>query len=434
MLAALPGAAGPTSEADALRLLADGVNPYPVRLKRPPAEPLSAMAELGREIFYDSDLSASGQMSCATCHSPADHYGPPGDAPAMLGGPKLDEQGVRPPPSLTYLERRLPFSVGPDKDEDEGPSVSQQVALALGAKRASKTAATTAVSAVNLVPQGGLFWDGRVDTLQQQAIGPMLNPLEMANTNAADVAARLQRSAYAHDFVALFGARVLDDPKLLLSEAMFALARYQIEEPSFHPYDSKFDAWLEGRARFTPAEMRGYLAFNDPAKGDCGACHVDEPTPDGLPPAFTDGQFEALAAPRNPVLAVNRDSAYYDLGLCGPYREDLSDQKQYCGMFTTPTLRNVATRKVFFHNGVFRSLAAVLDFYDFRDVDPAMVYPKGADGEVLQFDDIPPAFSANVDTTDPPFDRKAGDKPAMSESDEKDIIAFLNTLTDGYRP
>ncbi len=433
-MAALPGAAGPTNEVAALRLLADGVNPYPVRLKRPPTEPLSAMAELGREIFYDSDLSASGQMSCATCHSPAHHYGPPGDASAMLGGPKLDQQGVRPPPSLTYLERRLPFSVGPDKDEDEGPSVSQQVALALGAKRTSKSAATTAASAVNLVPQGGLFWDGRVDTLQQQAIGPMLNPLEMANANDADVAARLQHRAYAYDFVALFGARVLDDPKLLLSEAMFALARYQIEEPSFHPYDSKFDAWLEGRARFTPAEMRGYLAFNDPAKGDCGACHVDEPTPDGRPPAFTDGQFEALAAPRNPVLAVNRDPAYYDLGLCGPYREDLSDQKQYCGMFTTPTLRNVATRKVFFHNGGFRSLQAVLDFYDFRDVDPAKVYPKAADGEVLKFDDIPPAFSANIDTADPPFDRKAGDKPAMSETEEKDIIAFLNTLTDGYRP
>ena len=151
-----------------------------------------------------------------------------------------------------------------------------------------------------------------------------------------------------------------------------------------------------------------------------------------MPPVFTDGQFEALGAPRNPALLANRDPAYFDLGICGPYRDDMRDQTQFCGMFITPTLRNVATRHVFFHNGVFRTLQQVMDFYAFRDVQPEKVYPRGPDGQVAKYDDIPPRYRANIDVVDPPFDRHPGDPPAMTEQDERDIIAFLRTLTDGY--
>lgn len=415
-------------------MLAEGENPYPMRLVRPPDAPLSAMARLGEHIFYDASLSASGKMSCASCHSPEHHYGPPNDAPAMLGGPDLNLQGVRPAPSLTYLERHLPFSVGPDNDEDENSTVPLQVSLARGARHAPKTAHNTADSAANLVPQGGLFWDGRVDTLQEQAIQPLLNPIEMANANASEVAAKLRKSQYASMFVELFGAGVLDEPAQLVSEAMFAVARYQIEAPSFHPYTSKFDYWIEGKAQFTPAEMRGYVLFNDPDKANCGGCHLDKPSPDGIPPVFTDTQFEALGAPRNPALQANRDPNYFDLGICGPYRGDMRSQTQFCGMFITPTLRNAATRHVFFHNGVFSSLQQVMDFYAFRDVQPEKVYPIGPDGKVEKYNDIPAKFWDNVDVTDPPFDRHLGEAPAMTEQDESDIIAFLNTLTDGYRP
>lgn len=352
----------------------------------------------------------------------------------MLGGSALNLPGVRSVPTLTYLDRHPPFSVGPDKDEDENSSVPQQAALAAGTQRAPKTAHNTADSAQNLVPQGGLFWDGRVDTLQEQALGPLLNPVEMANPSAAAVAAKLRRRPYVSLFAQLFGPAILDDPAQLGSEAMFAVARYQIEMPAFHAYTSKFDYWLEGKARFTPAEMRGYVLFNDPDKANCGGCHVDKPTPDGIPPVFTDGQFEALGAPRNPALPANRDPSYFDLGVCGPYRDDLRDQTQFCGMFMTPTLRNVATRHAFFHNGVFTSLQQVMDFYAFRDVTPQRVYPRGPDGQVAKYDDLPPRFRANVDVVDPPFDRQPGDEPAMTEQDKADIIAFLRTLTDGYRP
>ena len=297
-----------------------------------------------------------------------------------------------------------------------------------------KTTHNTAASAANLVPQGGLFWDGRVDTLQEQAQQPLLNPVEMANTSAAELAARLRRRPYAADFVELFGASILDEPRRLMSEAMFAVARYQIEAPAFHPYTSKFDYWLEGRARFSAAEARGYLLFNDPDKANCGGCHLDQPGADGTPPVFTDGQYEALGAPRNPALPANRDPAYFDLGVCGPYRDDMRDQTQFCGMFATPTLRNVATRHAFFHNGVFRSLEQVMDFYAFRDVAPEKVYPRGPGGQVAKYDDIPPRFRANIDVVDPPFDRHPGDPPAMTKQDERDIIAFLRALTDGYLP
>ncbi len=330
----------------------------------------------------------------------------------MSGGAGLTRQGVRAVPSLMYLERQPNFSIGPDAAESDGG------------------AATPAPSA-SAVPQGGLFWDGRADTLQSQALGPLLNPLEMDGGSVARIAAKLQAAAYAARFVQLFGAGIFEQPRGVVAEALFAVARYQIEAPAFHPYSSKYDAWLEGAARFTPAEARGYVLFDDPARANCAACHLDRPTSTGLPPLFTDDQFEALGVPRNAALAVNHNPRYYDLGICGPLRTDLR-RKQYCGMFLTPTLRNVATRHAFFHNGVYNTLQKVLDFYDFRDTKPSRVYPRGRTGAPATFDDLPLAYRRNVDRADGPFDRRPGAAPALTPPEERDIIAFLRTLTDGY--
>jgi cytochrome c peroxidase len=333
-----------------------------------------------------------------------------------------------------YLERQPNFSIGPDDDENESVSLTQLAARAPQAPKAQKTATNTAASAANVVPQGGLFWDGRSDTLQDQAAAPLLSPIEMDGGSIETVATKLQQAPYAARMVQLFGASVFATPRMAVAEALFAIARFQIEEPSFHPYNSKFDFWLEGRARLSQTELRGYLLFNDPLKANCGGCHLDQVRPDGLPPIFTDDQFEALGAPRNPALVTNQDPAYFDLGICGPYRTDMHDETQFCGMFLTPTLRNVATRHVFFHNGVFHSLQEVQNFYDFRDLAPEKIYPRRADGTVAKYDDIPSAYRDNIDVDDPPFDRKPGDAVAMSAQDERDIIAFLETLTDGYQP
>ncbi len=269
--------------------------------------------------------------------------------------------------------------------------------------------------------------------MQDQALCPLLNPLEMDGGSIEAAAARLRNAPYAQRFIQLFGPAVFDNPRLAVAEALFAVARYQIEDPSFHPYTSKYDAWLEGKARLSQAELRGYLLFNDPAKADCAGCHLDQASPDGLPPQFTDDQYEALGVPRNMALSVNHDPGYFDLGVCGPIRTDMADQTQYCGMFLTPTLRNVATRHVFMHNGVYHTLQQVMDFYNLRDTDPVAIYPTGPDGKVEKYDDIPPRYRANVDAVDPPLDRNLGEKPANSKQDLQDIIAFLKTLTDGYR-
>jgi cytochrome c peroxidase len=392
------------------------------------------VAQLGRQIFHDPSLSSSGKLSCASCHSAEHAYGPPNDGEVMLGGRTLSRQGARAVPSLTYLERQPSFSIGPDDPEAENVDLAQMATLGQQSTRAQKTATQTSQSAVNIVPQGGQFWDGRADTLQAQASIPLLDPREMDGGSIEKVAGKLRHAPYAKSFTDLFGENILRSPQMLVSEAMFAVARYQLEEPSFHPYTSKFDYWLEGKASLSESEMRGYRLFNDPDKANCGGCHISQPSPDGLPPLFTDHQYEALAAPRNAALTDNKNPRYFDLGVCGPIRTDIADQKQYCGMFLTPTLRNTATRHAFFHNGVFHTLQQVLDFYNFRDTNPEKIYPHAADGTVQKFNDIPVQYQANVDVSDPPFDRHLGETPAMTAQDEADIIAFLNTLNDGYKP
>jgi cytochrome c peroxidase len=411
-----------------------GANPHPVQLVLPPSAPLSAVATLGKQIFYDTSLSASGKQSCASCHSPEHSYGPPNNLSVQLGGPHLDQPGYRPPPSLAYLYRQAVFSIGPDAaDAEAPPDLAALASAAKGTQRADKVAGL-APAAPAMVPQGGLFWDGRADTLQKQAIGPLLDPNEMANASVDDVAAKLAKAPYAKTFQQIFGPRVLNDPKLFAAEAMFAVGRYEFEETSFHAFTSKYDYWLQGKARLTQTELRGLHLFNDPKKANCAGCHLSAPTADNLPPLFTDTQYEALGVPRNPALAHNRDPKAYDIGLCGPIRKDMATQTQYCSMFLTPTLRNSAARHVYFHNGVYHDMKQVMDFYNLRNTNPEKIYPRDASGKVMVFDDVPKQYQANIDYADAPFDVKPTDKPAMTDQDIKDIIAFIGTLNDGYHP
>ncbi|GAN60624.1 cytochrome-c peroxidase [Acetobacter cibinongensis] len=410
---------------------ADGSNPCPRKLHVHTQQPLSTMATVGKAMFFDPALSGSGKLSCASCHVPSLHYGPAGNTSVFMGGVTGNREGRREIPSLTYLERQPPFSIGPDDAvaDDVAPTIAVPVG---GGAHAAKSASNTVNSATNLVPQGGLFLDGRADTLHQQASGPMFDPDEMAGL-PEKVTARLQTADYAAPLRDLAGVRGRKSSDFLLSEGLFALARYQIEDQKFHSYSSKFDSWLQGKARFSPIERQGYLLFNDPQKGNCAACHVDTVRGDGLPPLFTDHQYEALAAPRNPALTHTRDASYYDLGVCDQKSGGRKDLAPYCGMFATPTLRNVATRHTFFHNGVFHSLEDVMDFYVMRDLEPGRFYPRGPDGKVQIYNDIPTAYQGNIDKSDAPFDRKPGEKPALNEAERKAIIAFLQTLTDGWK-
>ena len=137
-----------------------------------------------------------------------------------------------------------------------------------------------------------------------------------------------------------------------------------------------------------------------------------------------------MGVPRNARIPANADPNYYDLGLCGPVRQDFGDRREYCGFFRSPTVRNTAIRDAYFHNGVFTSLRDVMHFYVERDLHPEKFYPRGPDGLVRKFDDLPPGVPVNVDR-DPPLDREPGAAPALSEPEIDDLIAFLRTLTDG---
>jgi cytochrome c peroxidase len=369
---------------------------------------VNVLAELGRRLFFDPSLSASGRLACASCHDPAHAYGPPGERAVMPGGKDMRQSGLRAVPSLRYLQATPAFTEHFRDSDDEGDA------------------------SVDNGPTGGLTWDGRVDRGRDQARLPLLSPLEMANDSPAAVVEAVRRSPHADLLRRAFGPRIFADPDRAFDGILQALEAYEQRYTEFYPYSSKYDAWLDGKAELTAREARGLALFNDPEKGNCAHCHLSARSNDGAPPQFTDYGLAALGVPRNPTIPANADPAFYDLGMCGPLRRDLADRGEYCGMFKSPSLRNVALRRAFFHNGVFRTLRQVMEFYVERDTNPEKWYPRETDGTVRKFDDLPPQYHMNVNI-EPPFDRHVGDQPRLSAAEIDDIIAFLQTLTDGYR-
>jgi cytochrome c peroxidase len=365
----------------------------------PPAK--ADLINLGKQIFNDPTLSASGRMACATCHSPQHAYGPPTARPVESGGPALDQQGLRAVPSLRYVLNRT-------------PAWSKQY-VSNPAER---------ILEGNEPPAGGFGWDGRFNTLHSQAEFPLLAPNEMANASPKDVVQKLRHAPYAEQFCRTFGATIFNDPNTAYAAALQALERFELDDPSLHPYTSKYDDFLDGKTQLTSQELRGLALFDDRRRGNCASCHIDTKGADGSHPLFTDYQFEALGVPRNPEIRANHDATWFDQGVCGPIRTDQKTKLEYCGLFKTPTLRNVATRGVFFHNGRYHTLREALRFYVTRDTSPRSWYPA------QKFDDLPPSLRTNIDVVDEPLTRKEGDPPAWTDAEINDVIAFLQTLTD----
>lgn len=362
-----------------------------------PAAQAMTAAAIGELIFHDPLLSASGKQSCASCHSPEHAHAAPNDRAVQLGGPQLDQPGTRAVPSLRYLAATPDFS-----DDDTGKAA------------------------------GGFNHDGSADTLAAQAERPLLAANEMANQTRKAVVEKLRRAKYAGDFRRVFGRSSLDDVDAAFATLGHALERYQREAPEFQPFDSKYDAWLAGKAELTASERRGLKLFNDPKKGNCAACHPSERSDDGSAPLFTDFTYDALGVPRNATIAANADPAHYDLGLCRAGRAGRAAAERECGKFKVPTLRNVGTRKAFFHNGHIGTLREAVAFYVRRDTHPAEWYPRAADDTVLRFDDLPAPMRTNVNRDEAPYDRKPGQRPALSDAEIDDVVSFLHTLTDGY--
>jgi cytochrome c peroxidase len=368
-----------------------------------PATQLSLPAQVGEQIFGDRSLSASGQLACATCHDPAHAYASPNGLAVQLGGPTMSLPGTRAVPSLRYKEYTTPYA-----DLADNPD---------------------GVSGTG--PGGGFTWDGRAATLAEQARIPLLAPNEMANASEADVVNKLQQGAYADLFRAAFGADVFESSTRAFQAALDALQAYQLEDDDFHPYTSRFDLYVGNKigGELTPSELRGARVFTDPNKGNCFACHFAGPGVNGSSFLFTDFTYAAIGVPRNAEIPANADPNYFDTGICMRQDHPLPDAAQYCGMFKTPTLRNVASRKVFFHNGKMKSLREVLRFYNTRDTAPELWYPV-VNGVANKLDDLPPQYQPNLDTQAPLDGRPAGSQPPMSEQDLDDLEAFLGTLTD----
>ncbi|XAH23185.1 cytochrome c peroxidase [Xylophilus sp. GW821-FHT01B05] len=364
---------------------------------RPLAVPAPERVALGRQLFLDTRLSQPQGTSCASCHDPAKAFSSfNGGRDGVASGSLRERLGTRNPPSLTYA-RYLPPLYFYQDDDAQVPA-----------------------------PFGGLMLDGRADTLAAQVREPLLARHEMNLGTPQAAAQRLRASGYEAAFEAQFGAGVLRDPQRALQAFGSSLEAY-LQSDELSPFDSRFDDLLRGKPALTPLELRGLAVFRSPDQGNCASCHsVSVTSSNPARSLFTDFGYEALGVPRNRKLPANTRADAFDLGLCRTAEQrHWPDSEAWCGYFRTPSLRNVAVRSRFMHNGVFDSLRDAVRFYATRSTNPADWYGRHA-----VFDDLPPALRGNVNIVSTPLNRRAGSTPAMSEEDIDAVVAFLGTLTD----
>lgn len=336
------------------------------------------LAALGEQIFNDTELSSPAGQSCGTCHAAQLAFTDPDQDVPTSRGVLEDRFGFRNSPTAMYSAFVPPLTFDPE----EGLFI------------------------------GGLFLDGRVDTLEEQAALPFLNPLEMNNADKAEVVAKLETAPYARLFQRVFGRGVFGDVELAYASMTQAIAAFERTRP-FQPFSSKYDAYLAGEARLNRQERLGLALFNDPLKGNCAACHPSAVSEDGAPPQFTDFTYDNIGVPKNPnnpfyALSpeLNPDGAsFIDRGL-GVTVDDPAED----GKFRVSSLRNVALTAPYAHNGFFPDLRSTVQFYNTRDVAP---WPAAELPDTMNREEL-------------------GDLK-LSDAEVDAIVAFLNTLTDGFR-
>jgi len=383
----------------------------------------TTIVDLGAALYSDQHLSLNQNQSCASCHDPASGF--------------VDPANVADPTNS-------PVSAG---------SIAGQFG-GLNAPSAAYAAFSPFFrwNDVGGLYVGGQFWNGRANTLAEQAAGPFLNPKEMAMPDKWAVVDRLRTSAtpdYQTMFSEVFGINLngilpyptdLTPPPSLFTAVPSAEPNYppgvleaydrmaeaigEFEKTEmFTKFDSKYDYYLAGMTTLTTQEARGLNFFNHKAK--CALCHLPNPSiaPDGvsmLPPVFTDFTYDNLGVPQN----VNIPGLP-DPGLGG--RDDIAaidPNGLQMGKHKVMTLRNIELTPPYAHNGVFATLAQIVHFYNTRDVLGA-VCPNNND---LGFGVTcwpAPEVPQNMNVAE------LGDLK-LTASQEADIVAFLLTLTDGW--
>ncbi|MDB5810515.1 MAG: cytochrome-c peroxidase [Betaproteobacteria bacterium] len=370
---------------------------------------LTPREQLGLRLFFDSSLSEPAGIACASCHDPRRAF--TGNNNTMIGvalGSRSDQFGTRDAPTIMYLATSPRFGT-----------------VERNGKR---------------VPAGGHFWDGRADTLEEQARQPFFNPVEMNNADPSALIAKVAKAEYADAFRKAWGESIFSNPESALDAVVASIAAFE-RTSVFQPFTSKFDHVLRGQAKFTEREQRGLSSFTLPQKGNCAHCHsVDVASRSPQKSLFTDFSFRALGLPRSTRIPKNADPAFVDLGLCERVpvagvtlpvtaaKPAVTDPAT-CGFFKTPTLRNITLTAPYMHNGFFDNLRDAVAFYATRDTDPARWFPGGK-----KFDDLPARYHANVDVDTPPYQRRAQQRPQLTNEEIDDIVEFLYTLTDGYQP
>ena len=391
----------------------------------------SPIVQLGEKLYFDEDLSEPSGQACASCHLPETGFVDPdsqfpvseGVVPGLFGG--------RNSPMSAYAMYApiAHFDIG------EGLWI------------------------------GGQFWDSRAtgavlgDPLADQALGPFLNPVEMANTSKAQVIADVAASDYAGLFEDVWGPGSLTSVESAYDQVALSIAAFE-RTRLFGQFSSQYDAYLEAclmaggdkndcaqgigklagkvaKRYFTKEELRGFELFmgennNDGLleKGEgamCAACHVAEwidseelendvvvPAwaPEGrfVPPVFTDFTYDNLGVPKNTEYPLD-PNAPVDLGL-GAIVDDADEN----GKFKVMTVRNVRLTGPYAHNGLFKRLKDIVHFYNTRDVPGAL--RKGADWPDPEYPD-----TVNSD--------ELGNL-GLSDGDEDALVEFMKTLTDGF--
>lgn len=281
------------------------------------------LVNLGNILYHDTNLSTPVGQSCASCHDMNTGFDDPNSSnPSSIGA---DQQsfGTRNSPTTSYSAFIPPPRLMPAQR---------------GAQRLT----------------GGLFLDGRAASLEEQAKGPFLNPVEMGNVSEQDVITKITESTYATEFELLFGEDILLNAEQAYNYMADAIAAFE-RSTIFSPFSSKFDQAQAGTASLTAAENRGFNIFN--TKGQCQVCH------DGNRRVFSNFTYRNIGVPSNPqLLAFINDPNFIDLGLGA-----VNGNAQNDGQFRVPTLRNIADTSPYMHNGVFTTLREVIEFYNTRD-------------------------------------------------------------------
>jgi cytochrome c peroxidase len=387
----------PVSHVPAVPAHRTNVLPVPPR-QGPPDDP--ALVALGKRIFSDARLSEPPGTSCASCHDPVRAFsGSHGSRIGVPLGSRPAHYARRTAPSILYM-RYVPRFYYFEDDENPAPE-----------------------------PRGGFFWDGRADSLVELVRQPLFNPDEMNAGTPRRLAQKITRGPYAAEFRAAIGPS--RDAEAVVRGIGVALEAY-LKSDEMTPASSKYDAYVRGQATLTEQERRGLEVFKDRRRGACSGCHrMAETSSNPAESMFTDYGYDAVALPRNRDLPASKDPATFDLGLCERQsRATPSSDEKWCSSFRTPSLRNVAVRSSFGHNGVYKNLRDVVAFYAFRAVAPGRIYPPGQ-----KFDDVPEKYRSNVNIYSIIYNRLEGAKPPLSDEDIDAVVAFLGTLTDArYAP